>query len=52
MKKTTKAVRSEIPLVTWIKLRRLVESGEIPTIKEGIKWAIDEFVDKYFEKGN
>ena len=48
--KTTKAVRSDIPLDTWVKLRRLVELGVIPTIKEGIKWAIEEYVEKYFKK--
>ncbi|NIT56021.1 MAG: hypothetical protein GWN00_07215 [Aliifodinibius sp.] len=45
-----KGVRSEITLETWTKLRRLVESGEIRTIQEGVRRAVEEFVKKYFNR--
>lgn len=47
--KGKKGIRSEITLDTWTKLRRLVESGEIRTIQEGVRRAVEEFVKKYLQ---
>lgn len=49
-KKKTVQLKAIVPYEIWLKLRRMVEAGQIKGMIDGVTKAVKEFVEKYEKK--